>query len=150
MGCYNKYNMNKFCSIRSNFFSKNTNDSLKKNENSVFFIITLLKSKKREFKKHKNVFIKKKMKKNDDMDKNNSTESYKYIEILKKSIDIKKNELKIKLDEIGNEIDTIDWPNFDRLFKQFVLVIISVVISAFIIYSVDGVFAWSSRIFFNY
>nr|UXY87853.1 preprotein translocase secE subunit [Cryptomonas curvata] len=51
--------------------------------------------------------------------------------------------------EITEEIKMIEWPSVDRLFKQFVIVVISLVLSAFVIYSVDGLFAWGSKILFE-
>jgi preprotein translocase SecE subunit len=51
--------------------------------------------------------------------------------------------------EISEEIKMVEWPSVDRLFKQFVIVLISLVVSAFIIYSVDGLFAWGSKILFE-
>jgi preprotein translocase SecE subunit len=51
--------------------------------------------------------------------------------------------------EISEEIKMIEWPSVDRLFKQFVIVVISLVFSAFVIYSVDGLFAWGSGILFE-
>ncbi len=51
--------------------------------------------------------------------------------------------------EISDEVKMVEWPSIDRLFKQFVIVLISLVVSAFIIYSVDGLFAWGSKILFE-
>jgi preprotein translocase SecE subunit len=53
------------------------------------------------------------------------------------------------LKEISEEIKMVEWPSVDRLFKQFVIVLISLVVSAFIIYSVDGLFAWASKVLFE-
>lgn len=52
-------------------------------------------------------------------------------------------------EEILEEAKMVEWPTIDRLFKQFVIVVISLVISAFIIYSVDGLFAWGSKLLFE-
>merc|ERR1711865_440947 len=51
--------------------------------------------------------------------------------------------------EITTEMKMIEWPSVDRLFKQFVIVVISLVFSAIFIYSVDGVFASLSKLLFE-
>jgi len=51
--------------------------------------------------------------------------------------------------EISYEIKNIEWPSFERLFRQFVVVIISLVFSGFFIYSVDGIFGYLSRTLFE-
>ena len=53
------------------------------------------------------------------------------------------------INEITNEMKMIEWPSIDRLFKQFVIVVISLVFSAVFIYSVDGVFASLSKFLFE-
>ena len=53
------------------------------------------------------------------------------------------------LKEIASEMKMIEWPSLDRLFKQFVIVVISLVFSAIFIYSVDGVFSSLSKFFFE-
>jgi preprotein translocase SecE subunit len=53
------------------------------------------------------------------------------------------------LKEISTEMKMIEWPSLDRLFKQFVIVVISLVFSAVFIYSVDGVFASLSKYLFE-
>jgi len=53
------------------------------------------------------------------------------------------------LQEIIFEMKMIEWPSIDRLFKQFVIVVISLVFSAIFIYSVDGVFTSLSKILFE-
>jgi preprotein translocase SecE subunit len=53
------------------------------------------------------------------------------------------------INEITNEMKMIEWPSLDRLFKQFVIVVISLVFSAVFIYSVDGVFASLSKFLFE-
>jgi len=51
--------------------------------------------------------------------------------------------------ETLTEMNMIEWPSLDRLFKQFVIVVISLVFSAVFIYSVDGVFASMSKFLFE-
>mmetsp|Transcript_3064 Transcript_3064/g.7176 ORF Transcript_3064/g.7176 Transcript_3064/m.7176 type:complete len:128 (-) Transcript_3064:102-485(-) len=51
--------------------------------------------------------------------------------------------------EVAEETRMVEWPSLERLFKQFVIVVISLVISAFIIYSVDGFFASLSQFLFE-
>mmetsp|Transcript_48939 Transcript_48939/g.76363 ORF Transcript_48939/g.76363 Transcript_48939/m.76363 type:complete len:132 (+) Transcript_48939:2679-3074(+) len=51
--------------------------------------------------------------------------------------------------EVIEETKMIEWPTANRLFKQFVIVVISLVISAFLIYSIDGVFASLSKSLFE-
>ena len=51
--------------------------------------------------------------------------------------------------ETLTEMNMIEWPSLDRLFKQFVIVVISLVFSAVFIYSVDGIFASLSRFLFE-
>jgi preprotein translocase SecE subunit len=51
--------------------------------------------------------------------------------------------------EVKNEIKMIEWPTFDKLFKQFVIVVMSLVLSALLIYSIDGFFAFLSQILFE-
>jgi preprotein translocase SecE subunit len=51
--------------------------------------------------------------------------------------------------EVKNEINMIEWPTFDKLFKQFVIVVMSLVLSALLIYSIDGFFAFLSQILFE-
>jgi preprotein translocase SecE subunit len=51
--------------------------------------------------------------------------------------------------EVKNEVEMIEWPSFAKLFKQFVIVVISLVFSAIFIYSIDGFFAYFSKIFFE-
>jgi len=51
--------------------------------------------------------------------------------------------------EITTEMQMIEWPSVDRLFKQFVIVVISLVFSAIFIYSVDGIFASLSKLLFE-
>jgi preprotein translocase SecE subunit len=53
------------------------------------------------------------------------------------------------LKEIATEMKMIEWPSLDRLFKQFVIVVLSLVFSAIFIYSVDGVFSSLSKFFFE-
>lgn len=53
------------------------------------------------------------------------------------------------INDITNEMKMIEWPSLDRLFKQFVIVVISLVFSAVFIYSVDGVFASLSKFLFE-
>lgn len=53
------------------------------------------------------------------------------------------------VNEITAEMKMIEWPSLDRLFKQFVIVVISLVFSAVFIYSVDGVFASLSKFLFE-
>jgi|Transcript_43418 preprotein translocase SecE subunit len=53
------------------------------------------------------------------------------------------------IQEITSEMKMIEWPSIDRLFKQFVIVVISLVFSAIFIYSVDGVFASLSKLLFE-
>lgn len=53
------------------------------------------------------------------------------------------------VNEITTEMKMIEWPSLDRLFKQFVIVVISLVFSAIFIYSVDGVFASLSKFLFE-
>nr|UXY87357.1 preprotein translocase secE subunit [Cryptomonas sp.] len=55
----------------------------------------------------------------------------------------------IFLKEIYNDVKRIEWPTIDKLFKQFVIVSISLVSSALFIYSVDGLFAWGSKFLFE-
>ena len=43
----------------------------------------------------------------------------------------------------------IEWPSLDRLFKQFVIVVISLVFSAVFIYAIDGIFASLSKFLFE-
>lgn len=51
--------------------------------------------------------------------------------------------------ETVSELNMIEWPSLDRLFKQFVIVVISLVFSAIFIYSVDGIFASMSKFLFE-
>lgn len=51
--------------------------------------------------------------------------------------------------EITNEMKMIEWPSLDRLFKQFVIVVISLVFTFVFIYSVDGIFASLSKYLFE-
>jgi preprotein translocase SecE subunit len=51
--------------------------------------------------------------------------------------------------ETLTEMNMIEWPSLDRLFKQFVIVVISLVFSAVFIYSVDGIFASMSKFLFE-
>ena len=51
--------------------------------------------------------------------------------------------------EISTEMKMIEWPSLDRLFKQFVIVVISLVFSAVFIYAIDGIFASLSKFFFE-
>ena len=43
----------------------------------------------------------------------------------------------------------VEWPSVEKLFKQFVIVVISLVVSAFLIFSVDGIFASLSQFLFE-
>ena len=51
--------------------------------------------------------------------------------------------------EITVEMRMIEWPSLDRLFKQFVIVVISLVFTFVFIYSVDGIFASLSKYLFE-
>jgi preprotein translocase SecE subunit len=51
--------------------------------------------------------------------------------------------------EISTEMKMIEWPSLDRLFKQFVIVVISLVFSAVFIYAIDGIFASLSKFLFE-
>ena len=98
-----------------------------------------------ENKKYRNVVICQKMNEND---KNFKINKESEIEIPITNSDSNNNFYSF-WKEITEEIKMIEWPSIDRLFKQFVIVIISLVFSAFVIYSVDGVFAWGSKFLFE-
>ena len=51
--------------------------------------------------------------------------------------------------EIIEETQMVEWPSKERLFKQFVIVVISLVISALLVFSVDGIFASLSQFLFE-
>ncbi|ABW98165.1 secE (nucleomorph) [Hemiselmis andersenii] len=51
--------------------------------------------------------------------------------------------------EVKDEIKMIEWPTFDRVLKQFVIVLISLVFSALFIFSIDGLFAAGNKILFE-
>lgn len=51
--------------------------------------------------------------------------------------------------EIIEETKMVEWPSTERLFKQFVIVVISLVISALLVFSVDGIFASLSQFLFE-
>jgi len=53
------------------------------------------------------------------------------------------------LKEIIDETKMVEWPSVEKLFKQFVIVVISLVVSAFLIFSVDGIFASLSQFLFE-
>mmetsp|Transcript_35429 Transcript_35429/g.70899 ORF Transcript_35429/g.70899 Transcript_35429/m.70899 type:complete len:124 (+) Transcript_35429:4049-4420(+) len=61
----------------------------------------------------------------------------------------KKNNIWSFIKEVAEETRMIEWPSLERLFKQFVIVVISLVLSAFLIYSVDGFFASLSQFLFE-
>mmetsp|Transcript_19111 Transcript_19111/g.38993 ORF Transcript_19111/g.38993 Transcript_19111/m.38993 type:complete len:135 (-) Transcript_19111:1190-1594(-) len=60
-----------------------------------------------------------------------------------------KNSVFLFIKEVAEETRMVEWPSLDRLFKQFVIVVISLVLSAFVIYSVDGIFASISQFLFE-
>lgn len=51
--------------------------------------------------------------------------------------------------EVNQEVRLVEWPTLDRLFRQFVIVIVSLVFSALVIYTVDGIFASASKFLFE-
>ena len=51
--------------------------------------------------------------------------------------------------EVNDEIKMIEWPSVDRVFKQFVIVVISLVFSALFVFSIDGLFAAANKILFE-
>ena len=51
--------------------------------------------------------------------------------------------------EVKDEIKMVEWPTIDRLSKQFVIVVISLVFSSILIFSVDGLFATMSKYLFE-
>mmetsp|Transcript_1000 Transcript_1000/g.2178 ORF Transcript_1000/g.2178 Transcript_1000/m.2178 type:complete len:84 (-) Transcript_1000:192-443(-) len=51
--------------------------------------------------------------------------------------------------EVKDEIKMIEWPTLDRVLKQFVIVVISLVFSALFIFSIDGLFAAGNKILFE-
>mmetsp|Transcript_21578 Transcript_21578/g.54454 ORF Transcript_21578/g.54454 Transcript_21578/m.54454 type:complete len:122 (+) Transcript_21578:763-1128(+) len=51
--------------------------------------------------------------------------------------------------EVKDEIKMIEWPALDRVLKQFVIVVISLVFSALFIFSIDGLFAAGNKILFE-
>mmetsp|Transcript_46062 Transcript_46062/g.115553 ORF Transcript_46062/g.115553 Transcript_46062/m.115553 type:complete len:122 (+) Transcript_46062:1607-1972(+) len=51
--------------------------------------------------------------------------------------------------EVNDEIKMIEWPTLDRVLKQFVIVVISLVFSALFIFSIDGLFAAGNKILFE-
>jgi preprotein translocase SecE subunit len=53
------------------------------------------------------------------------------------------------LKEIIEETQMVEWPSTERLFKQFVIVVISLVVSALLVFSVDGIFASLSQFLFE-
>ena len=65
-----------------------------------------------------------------------------------KQVENKDNALSF-IKEISTEMKMIEWPSLDRLFKQFVIVVISLVFSAVFIYAIDGIFASLSKFFFE-
>lgn len=66
----------------------------------------------------------------------------------KKSVENEINALSF-IKEISTEMKMIEWPSLDRLFKQFVIVVISLVFSAVFIYAIDGIFASLSKFLFE-
>lgn len=75
---------------------------------------------------------------------------------MSKKNNIEKSEGKIEgktplafFQEIKDEIEMVEWPTIDRLLKQFVIVVISLVFSALLIFSVDGLFATISKTLFE-
>lgn len=67
----------------------------------------------------------------------------------KKSTQTEKNSVLSFLQEVKDEISMIEWPTIDRLSKQFVIVVISLVFSSLLIFSVDGFFATVSKYLFE-
>ena len=65
-----------------------------------------------------------------------------------KSVENKEDSLSF-FKEITTEMKMIEWPSLDRLFKQFVIVVISLVFSAVFIYAIDGIFASLSKFLFE-
>ena len=65
-----------------------------------------------------------------------------------KPVENKENSLSF-FKEITTEMKMIEWPSVDRLFKQFVIVVISLVFSAVFIYAIDGIFASLSKFLFE-
>jgi len=51
--------------------------------------------------------------------------------------------------EVKDEVNMVEWPTIDRLSKQFVIVVISLVFSSILIFSVDGLFATMSKYLFE-
>ncbi|AFP65490.1 preprotein translocase secE subunit (nucleomorph) [Chroomonas mesostigmatica CCMP1168] len=51
--------------------------------------------------------------------------------------------------EVRNEIKMVEWPTLNRLFRQFVIVVVSLVFSSLMVYSVDGLFASASKLLFE-
>jgi len=51
--------------------------------------------------------------------------------------------------EIKDEIKMVEWPTLNKLFRQFVIVVLSLVFSALMVFSVDGFFASASKFLFE-
>jgi preprotein translocase SecE subunit len=117
---------------------------IKKNSPNNYYLIYNYKRKNVKF--QKNIFKEKTNDGLENYDANYQTETNN-----KESLEnLKENKNLISFwKEISEEIKMVEWPTLDRLLKQFVIVIISLVFSAFIIYSVDGLFAWVSKFLFE-
>lgn len=127
-----------------NFISNLSTVLIKKNSPNNYYLIYNYKRKNVKF--QKNIFKEKTNDGLENYDANYQTETNN-----KESLEnLKENKNLISFwKEISEEIKMVEWPTLDRLLKQFVIVIISLVFSAFIIYSVDGLFAWVSKFLFE-
>ena len=71
--------------------------------------------------------------------------------MFKKEENLDKSKMNILdfLQDVKDEIKMVEWPTIDRLSKQFVIVVMSLVFSALFIFSIDGLFASASKYLFE-
>jgi preprotein translocase SecE subunit len=130
--------------IKQNFFKINLNENMKKNCKNKFYRKNLIKINENNNNISKN-------ENNVDIEKESEKFNLKIQDIPQNEttfFEANKNFLNFFL-EVKNEINMIEWPTFDKLFKQFVIVVMSLVLSALLIYSIDGFFAFLSQILFE-